>query len=213
VGAAAARVTVVCVFARPAVPGATKTRLAGMLGAEGAALLARAFFADTWAMLGGLDVRRVLATTDAGHGLGAVEAWLQGDGDLGARIERILRRGLADSAIAIAMGADSPGLPASRITDAIAALDAADAVLGPAEDGGFYLLGVRACPEGLLAGVPWSSATTCAAVHDRVEAAGLRVATLAPWWDVDEPADVDRLRAWLAEDPARAPRTAAALSR
>lgn len=71
------------------------------------------------------------------------EIWLQGEGDLGARLERILSCALKSSLFAIAIGGDTPGLPSDLFEQARAALHVADAVIGPSEDGGFYLLGMR----------------------------------------------------------------------
>lgn len=75
----------------------------------------------------------------------------QGEGDLGSRLENALRRALAGGKpAAIVIGTDSPDLPAELLDAARAALKDADAVLGPSADGGFYLIGLRSCPEGLL---------------------------------------------------------------
>lgn len=202
----------VCVFAKPPVAGAVKTRLAPRLGADGAARLAAAMFADTWAVVGARpDVERVLATTGPGLSVGDAPMWLQGDGDLGARLERVLRRALADAPFAIALGADSPGLPPTAIDAAIAALATHDAVLGPTDDGGYYLIGLRACPDGLFAGLPWSSPDTRRATLARLAERGLTTAVIGGYFDVDGPDDLDRLTALLTGDPSRAPRTAAAL--
>src|SRR5690606_41919544 len=104
----------ICVFAKPPVPGQVKTRLLPEVGAEGAARLARAFLEDTLAMVGEVPgVHAVLATTApfSVPGVPPERVWLQGDGPLGARLERILRRGLDEAPAAVALGADSPGLP------------------------------------------------------------------------------------------------------
>ena len=137
-----------------------------------------------------------------------MEVWPQGEGDLGARLERILRRALKESAHAVAIGTDSPGLPLALLEEARSALEAHDAVVGPADDGGFYLLGLNRCPEGLLAGLPWSAENTRARTLSRLEERGLTVQLLAPWFDVDVAADLERLRSLLAEGAIRAPATA-----
>jgi rSAM/selenodomain-associated transferase 1 len=204
-----------CVFAKPPGPGA-KTRLAAALGEARAATLAEAFLRDTWRLARSLPgVRPVLALTGPIHGGPAVAAsdwWPQGDGDLGARLERVLGRALETNGPALAIGADTPGLPARLIHEAIDALAHVDAVLGPADDGGFYLIGLRACPPGLLARLPWSAPTTCVATHDRLRSRGLRVATLSRWFDVDTPADLARLGALLRQGIIEAPATAWALA-
>jgi hypothetical protein len=205
----------VCVFAKPPVAGQSKTRLARGVGAERAAELARAFFLDVWATVTALPwARPVLActTTDvAAFGAGEVEVWLQGEGDLGERMARVLGRGIAEAGRAFVLGADVPGLPRAHLDAACAALEGADAVLAPTFDGGFYLLGLSRLPPGLLDGLPWSAADTRARTEERLAAAGLAIASAPAWFDVDEPADLERLRAHLAAHPEAAPRTRAAL--
>lgn len=200
------------VFAKPAVAGATKTRLAASVGNERAAALARAFFADVWGSVSTIG-DRVLATTAAPDGLGLAERdrwWLQGDGDLGDRLERIFQRGLLESPVVVAFGADSPGIPLELLREL--AWCPADGALVPADDGGFVGLALRRCPPGVFGGIPWSAPTAASATLANLRAAGLVIDVLAPWWDVDEVADLDRLRTWLQEDPSRAPRTWLALN-
>jgi rSAM/selenodomain-associated transferase 1 len=204
----------ICVFAKPPVAGAVKTRLAAQVGAERAAALAAAFLIDTWAAVRELPgARAVIASTGAlPPGLcDGAEVWPQGDGTLDARIERILMRALAGGGGAIALGADSPGLPRARLDEAMACLARGEAVIGPADDGGFYLLGVPRCPPGLLAGVPWSDPRTCEATRARLAEHGMPAAVLPAWFDVDQGDDLIRLRALLAGDRSRAPATARAL--
>lgn len=210
----------VAIFAKPPVPGAVKTRLAADVGATRAAALAAAFLADTWALVRSRPwARGVIASTGglpAGLADGA-PVWPQGDGGLDARLERIFTRALEGDACAgagaIAIGADSPGLPVSILDDAGAALAAGRAVIGPADDGGFVLLGLPRCPTGLLAEIPWSDPRTRAATIARLTTHGLAPVVLAPWFDVDRAEDLVRLRALLRDDPARAPTTAALLAR
>jgi rSAM/selenodomain-associated transferase 1 len=205
----------VCIFARPPVPGRAKTRLAPEVGPEGAARLARAFLEDTWALAGSLPwARRILATT-SGAGLDpppGAEVWLQGGGDLGARIARILRRALRDAPRAFALGADSPGMPASLLAEARRRLADHDAVLGPCADGGFYVLGLTRCPPGLLGGLTWSAADTFSRARDRLRSRGFSTAVLPEWFDVDGPRELRRLARLLARGRLRAPRTARALA-
>jgi rSAM/selenodomain-associated transferase 1 len=185
----------ICVFAKPPLPGEAKTRLVPALGAQGAAALARAFLEDTWALTTSRSwARAVLATTAPFSVPGSGEPWLQGPGDLGVRLETILRRALLEHPFAIALGADAPDLPASRLEDARAALESSDAVIGPATDGGFYLLGLKQCPEGIFAGIAWSRPDTGRTLEDRLAERGWRVRRLEPWSDVDEPGDLAALR-------------------
>ncbi len=209
--------TRICVFFKPPIAGQVKTRLIPAVGTEGAAALAEAFFRDTWKSVQALGwAVPVLASTDV---LGPeilpqpdTHVWLQGAGDLGSRIERILRRALMQAPMAMALGADSPGLPASFLERAHDALESADAVLGPCEDGGFYLLGVRECPPGLLAGIPWSQSTTFARTLERLNERGLKSVVLDSWYDVDRSEDLGRLWSQLANGAISAPHTAQVLS-
>ncbi|MFL5348560.1 MAG: TIGR04282 family arsenosugar biosynthesis glycosyltransferase [Hyalangium sp.] len=205
-----------CVFAKPPRAGDAKTRLAPAVGTEGAATLARAFLTDTWATVTRLPwARPVLASTGPWpEGLlpAPVEVWQQGTGDLGARMENILHRGLGLCPAVMALGADSPGLPLAHLEAAHAALADADAVFGPSDDGGFYLLALRRLPVGALANLPWSQPETLARTEERLKSLGLTVARIAPFFDVDVPADLERLEAELREGRLQAPATAEALA-
>jgi rSAM/selenodomain-associated transferase 1 len=202
----------VCVFMKPPRPGEVKTRLIPLVGAEGAAALAEAFFEDTWEMVQSLPwASPVVASTElsgAGIAFSPRRIWSQGNGDLGARLERILRRGIAEAGAAIALGADSPGLDMRLLNEARERLQNSDAVLGPCSDGGFYLLGLKACPPGLLSGIAWSQLDTFTHTMDRLEEAGLTAAVLDEYFDIDRPEDLTMLRELISAGNIRAPRTA-----
>ena len=208
-----------CVFAKAPVAGRVKTRLARTLGDTAAAGLSRAFLLDTWALATRRDAAHtLLAFTGDAAALPDLaprpEIREQGDGDLGTRMERILSRALADGAPwAMVLGTDLPGLPASRLADAARALDkGAPAVLGPTDDGGFYLLGLSRCPPGLLSGLPWSTRSTRRRTLERLREWGLEPRVLDSWYNVDEPQDLERVRRDLRAGRIRAPHTARALS-
>lgn len=212
---------VICVFSKPPSPGGAKTRLIPLLGAAGAAELARAFLQDTWAAMTTVPWARAVLTTPGDLEQAAfaaleppAEVWDQGPGDLGDRMERMMRRGLGLAHAALCVGTDSPGLPPDRLDQALDALEHHDAVLGPAEDGGYFLIGLRRgrCPDGLLADLPWSREDTLAHTRQRLEQRGLSVALTDPWFDVDVPADVERLRGMLRSGEIQAPHTSEALN-
>lgn len=208
--------TTLCIFVKAPQPGAVKTRLAATIGEEAAARLASAFFWDTLALADQLAQVRVVVALAGDEALfpmlrDRVEIWSQGEGDLGARMERNLRRALADSAHALVIGTDSPGLPLTRLDQAVTALDSHDAVLGPAEDGGFYLLGTQQCPPGLLADLPWSAENTRSKTLTRLEELRLSVKLLEPWFDVDREQDLERLRSLLRTGEIHAPATSRVL--
>ncbi|MHB8381599.1 MAG: TIGR04283 family arsenosugar biosynthesis glycosyltransferase [Candidatus Binataceae bacterium] len=204
----------ICVFVKPFRPGQTKTRLIPAVGADGAAGLAHAFFKDTWAALRTLaDTPLVVAITENDPDFDAIEAevWMQGDGDLGDRMERALRRGLERADAAIVVGSDSPGLPLRVIEQAREALRDGAAVLGPSADGGFYLIGMTRCPAGILAALPWSQSDTCARTLERLRSRGISVRMLERWFDVDVPADLEHLEDLIARGEIAVPATSAAL--
>jgi rSAM/selenodomain-associated transferase 1 len=206
--------TRICIFAKPPRAGLVKTRLAKTLGTHAAALLAQAMLDDTCSAMQALPWAEVVIASTSLFSPGLdVDVWLQGEGDLGQRIEWILRRALLSSHAAIAIGADSPGLPARLLDQTRSLLEQTDAVLGPAEDGGFYLLALKRCPEGLLNGIQWSHSTTCAETQARLVAAGCRVSVLDPWFDVDDDASFQRLRRELESENIVAPQTCALLER
>lgn len=195
----------ICVFAKPPIPGRVKTRLAPFLGQNDAAQLASAMLYDVWSVVKTVaEVIPVLAAAEPGAfgiDVPAERIWFQEAGDLGSRIECILRRGLNFGPAAIALGADSPLLRAEHVKEAIRCLQQNGAVLGPADDGGFYLLGVRKCPSGLLAGVPWSSSDTCRKTEARLQMHGMRVGKIRALPDVDTFRELEILRSQLEHLP------------
>jgi rSAM/selenodomain-associated transferase 1 len=210
--------TAVCVMAKAPVPGRVKTRLVPTLSDEQAAELAAAFLIDTWRIAAALPgARPLLARAGAADrfpaALAGVDAVDQRGADLGARIESALVAALERGSPALVIGADLPGLPLAHLEAARAALAGADCVLGPSDDGGFYLIGANRWSPGALADLPWSRPETREATAARLESLGLVVATAPPFDDVDDPADLERLRVALRAGPDRAPATAALLAR
>lgn len=203
----------VCVFAKPPECGNVKTRLIGELGERGASTLAGAMFQDVWAVVSACPgLRPVLATTVAGAFPVTIEpenVWLQGEGDLGTRLEKILRQALDSVGAVIAIGADSPTLASSHLRAATEALEQYDAVIGRSLDGGFYLLGVRHSEEGWLGGLPWSTCQTAEATISRLKERGRTIHELPPLFDVDVPEDLKLLTEYLRSNPEAAPHTRA----
>ena len=196
--------TALIVFAKAPVAGQAKTRLIPALGAAGAAALAERLLAHALgaAAAAGFDTLELCATPDGSHALlqrlarqhGAVLA-NQGDGDLGARMHRALARALQTHGRALLMGSDVPALDAPRLRQAVAALDAHDAVFVPALDGGYALVGLRRPEPRLFEGMTWSTPQVMANTRERATAAGLRWAELPALADIDTPADLVHLPA------------------
>jgi len=173
-------------------------------------------FRDVWAVVSSVsETEPILATDSYGDfqvPVAANQIWLQGDGDLGARLERILIRALESASSALAVGADTPLIRRSELTEAIELLRHFDAVIGPAEDGGFYLLGLTRCWRGLLADLPWSSAKTAEAMKQRLIENKMTVREIDVGFDVDTPGDLQRLSEELIRKPGSAPETRAWLA-
>ena len=138
----------------------------------------------------------------------------QRGGDLGARMRRtflhLLRQGYGG---VVLVGGDSPTIPASRLVEACRALRAgADLVLGPARDGGYYLVGLRRDRPPLFRRVAWGTAGVLRTTLRRARRAHLGIRLLKPWYDVDRSADLIRLRRELrGRARRRATRTATLL--
>lgn len=218
-GAAGGAPVAVLLLAKAPRPGAVKTRLIPALGHEGAAELARALLRDTLALITALPWAWPVLVMDPplprDLSLRGVEAvWPQGDGDLGARQMRALQRGVARCGAALLLGSDLPGLPAGPLNEARAVLERGRAVLGPALDGGFYLIGLPGpAPGDLLDDLPWSSPDTGRATERRLARRGLEPERVCPWFDLDRPEDLAPLARRLRRGELYAPHTARALSR
>jgi glycosyltransferase A (GT-A) superfamily protein (DUF2064 family) len=120
---------------------------------------------------------------------------------LGARLRRAFGWLWAEGCgRVVVIGSDSPALPGRRLVQALAALHRADAVLGPARDGGFYLIGLRK-PRGrspqLFRAVDWGTARACRQVRAELRRGGLRVQLLPVEFDVDRPEDLRRLKRFV----------------
>lgn len=205
---------IICVMVKQPRKGQAKTRLAKTIGDCDAATLAQAFIEDTLVTVREHEECSFVqaVTPDSFCGVSDLPCWPQGDGDLGARIERLAERALRTAPWVLFLGTDSPNLPKQFLAKIVAILSAPaapDAVLGPTEDGGYYALGL--CKNVSLAQVEWSSPTTCADTWKALERAGLSCQLVDPWFDVDEFEDLERLRVQLRHDPLGAPHTAEVL--
>jgi rSAM/selenodomain-associated transferase 1 len=201
-------------FTRYPQPGATKTRLIPVMGPDGAADLQRRLSEHVLARMKPLARagQIILEVHYDGAVPAQMRAWLgggfaicpQGAGDIGARMVHALQMAFAaGSRRVLLIGSDIPGIDAALVMEARAQLDRNDLVLGPALDGGFYLIGFthRSFPRAasrIFAGVPWGSKTVLAETMERARRMALRTHLLPPLADVDRPED---LSIWEAQQP------------
>jgi len=200
------------VFAKAPVAGEVKTRLVPLLGEAAAAELHATL------------VRRALATAREA-GVGPVSLWCAPDtghpffaacaaesgavlqeqrgGHLGERMARAFERLLANGP-AILVGSDCPSLGAADLRAAASSLATHDAVIQPAEDGGYVLVGLSRAVPGLFERIRWGEASVMVDTRSRLRAAGARWREMPLRWDVDRPEDYRRLvvSGLLAERPA-----------
>jgi rSAM/selenodomain-associated transferase 1 len=199
--AADTRCTVV-VFARVPEPGRVKTRLIPELGEAGAAALHRRLVGHSLAAAtqAGIGPVELWCTPDSGdpffeecrHRFG-VSLHTQGEGDLGARMHRAFESALGRTRHALLAGSDIPAISAEYFREADRGLAAHDVVIGPAEDGGYVLIGLSRCHPELFRDIPWGGPGVLEATRRRVAALGWRPRELPSLWDVDRPEDLDRL--------------------
>ncbi len=186
-------------FTRFPQPGRAKTRLIPALGPAGAAGLHRRLTEATLLTLQATGLEVELWVT--GAPVAAFEAWLGTDtpirmqegGDLGARMDLALR-----PTPAIVVGSDAPSLAASHIAEAAALLADGQVALGPAEDGGYYLLGLPAPAPFLFDGMAWSTSGVLAETTRRLDANAIPFGLLPTLPDLDRPEDLDRFPGLLA---------------
>lgn len=180
-------------FARYPIAGACKTRLIPALGAEGAAALHRHLTERTVAALRQSGCPVTLAYTGAEEA--AFAAWLgrdialveQVEGDLTAKLTACL-----DPAPVIFFGADTPDLKLHHVEQAIAALQTHDVVIGPADDGGYYLIGMRTPLPQLLTDMPWSTDRVLPESLARLVELEIEPVLLETLSDCDRPEDLAR---------------------
>lgn len=186
----------VIVFSRAPVPGRVKTRLVPRLGEWGAARL--------HARLTSHALRTARAAA-----CGPVELHdtaRQRGADLGERMHRALSRALQRHRGAIVIGSDCPALEPSDLARAARLLaGGCDVVVGPAEDGGYVLLGARRISPRLFNGIEWGGGAVYEDTMRKLDALGYRWRALRRLWDVDRPADLERIR-WLRFASAARPR-------
>jgi rSAM/selenodomain-associated transferase 1 len=202
------------IFAKAPVPGQVKTRLCPALTPDEAATLHGSFVLDTLertkaaAAKYKLPLDRFLACApssahvffrimEARHGVALLDQ--QGE-DLGSRMQQVLATLFARGYRRICLvGTDVPSLPLTHYRDALESLTRHDLVIGPARDGGYYLIGMTRPLPDLFTDMPWSTDQVMALTRQRADAAALKTAVLPAWRDVD---NLDDLRALINDSAA-----------
>lgn len=187
------------VFCKHPRPGHVKTRLAEHIGHQTAASLSAAFLDDLTLQFRSAGERRILGfwpAESAGYFRKFVRIgfslWPQPEGDLGTRQAAFFRETLqSDGDRAVLIGSDSPTIPREYVQLAFDRLEDFDCVIGPATDGGYYLVGLRHPAPGLFENITWSDSSVLDQMVRRIVAAELSFALLPPWYDID---NVDDLR-------------------
>lgn len=200
----------VALVAKAPVPGRVKTRCCPPLTPRAAAEVYRGFLFDEVALVGRLrDAAPGIILppdTDAAalDGLDLAGFWIrrQRVAGLTDALAGTVAEGLARGHDRVIIcGTDNPSLPPRILDQAVAALDDHDLVIGPATDGGYYLIGLRRPAPALFENMVWSTPTVFAETLARADQARLRTACLPVWYDVDTADDLRRLAAHLASDP------------
>lgn len=189
--------TRIVIFAKQPVPGRVKTRLIPALGAEGAARLAGEMLERTReeALATGLAVE-LCGEPDAAEwheARSGLALTAQGEGALGERLARAAARVLGEESILL-VGSDCPEIDRRRLRHASERLDEYDAVIHPAHDGGYALLGLRRFDRSIFEGINWSTPVVAAQTVARIEALGWSLYVGETLRDVDEPRDLAHLR-------------------
>ena len=204
--------------------GRVKTRLVPPLSPPQALKLYRALLADQLAFVRAFEGwAQVSWWADAVPGpaersalpLEGIDLRMQTQGELGTRMLHAFEETCGrDSGVAVIVGADCPTLPAAHVRHAFAALEGgAPAVIGPAADGGYVLVGLTEPRRELFDDVNWGQADVAATTRRRAEEAGIDLAEIEPWYDVDDVDSLRRLRDDVSAPPGagRAPATARCL--
>jgi rSAM/selenodomain-associated transferase 1 len=180
----------VVVFAREPLPGRVKTRLAAAIGEGAAASVYAALLERTVAVAAGTDFDLVVSYAEApspAWTADLTQRWeVQRGGDLGERMRDAFDRRFGEGReCVVVVGSDCPPLQQEHLADAADALENVPVVIGPATDGGYWLVAQRRPGRDLFSGIPWSSPNTMDATRERL-------ATLAvDWVELDEFYDID----------------------
>jgi rSAM/selenodomain-associated transferase 1 len=208
---------IILLFIKAPLPGTIKSRLASAIGADATLELYERFVLDTIDTVRALGISWRICFCPPGAGT-EVRAWLGNDhvympqqgNDLGERMEHAFEQIFQEGyERAVLVGSDIPELSKAVLHEAMAALDTSDAVLGPAADGGYYLIGFTAKTflSSAFHDIIWSTSTVCDETLGRLMQKGNRVHLLQRLHDVDTKEDLDLFFKKHRGDPAAPSRT------
>jgi rSAM/selenodomain-associated transferase 1 len=194
------------IFIKEPVSGQVKTRLAVEIGADAACHVYRRCVERTLERLAVLrdDITLYVEPAEA---TGRIQTWLgsewpvspQRGVTLGERMAQAIDRAFKEGMRRVAViGTDSPWIDHPLIEEAFTAMEQADLVIGPARDGGYYLVGLARPTPGLFQGMPWSTSQVLDQTLGKARALGLSVSLLPEGYDVDRLTD---LQQWMQQDP------------
>lgn len=192
-----------CVFAKAPVPGKVKTRLLPCIDAESACklhqqlideCLSRTIMKHAWqTQLWGTDnTDEFLVAMSNGYGISLHE---QSGDDLGVRMAHAVKSTLKNNSHVVLIGTDCPELDAAYLETVVQKLQSgADCVLGPAEDGGYVMLGLSLYDDSLFNNIEWGTDRVLAVTRQRIKSLGWHCEEMPVLWDVDRPEDFERLK-------------------
>ncbi len=191
------------IFSKAPIPGRVKKRLIPILGAEGAAELHQEMLEQKLCMAHDkrIAVTDLYCYPDRNYpyfqqltSRFALELHNQSGADLGERMVDALQRSVSKHSYAVLIGTDSPPLDSAYLTQAFQALeDGADAVIGPAMDGGYILIGLRRFDRTIFEDIDWGGEEVFSQTSQRLTQLGFDWVELETLWDVDRPEDLERL--------------------
>jgi len=199
----------VALYAKTPVLGQVKTRMQAVLGLEGALSLHKALIRYVFRNLEEaclcpmqlwIAQSEAFSKPNVSHDeyflsfCNKKDIYFQNGMDLGAKMAFTARQVLKGSDYVVLVGSDCASVDAAYLEQALRALESGEQiVIGPAEDGGYVLLGLRIVPDCLFAEVPWGESEVMSITRKNLTAAGLSWFELEPRWDVDRPQDLPRL--------------------
>ena len=192
----------VVIMAKAPVPNEVKTRLIPALSPEEASNLYHCFLLDKITQVKSIrEARHFVAYTPVTSEAFFRSIMLPGftminqvGADLGVRLANVSKNLFDQGAEKVViLDSDTPNLPMEYIRGGFLRLDESDVALGPCEDGGYYLMGMRSYVPELFRGIPWSTPEVAKLTMNKAKALGLTVSLLPEWYDVDTMIDLERL--------------------